>query len=125
MAKTGYERLYGFDRVRKNNALSSDLRHQVLLQLPATSSDGEGGFFDGWVTKTTTWASISPITAKQRDSYKSLSAEITHMIKIRGEVDCDTTYQVKFDDRVFEILTVENIQERDMLKILMCKERSR
>lgn len=121
----GYQRSYGFDRIRKDHALSSELRHQVELQIPSNSADGEGGFFDGWVTKTTTWASVSPISAKQRDYYISLSTEITHTIKIRGDVDCLDTYQVKYGDRCFEILTVENIQERDVLKILVCKERSR
>lgn len=122
---TGYKRSYGFDRIRENHALSSDLRHRIELQLSSTSRDGEGGFYDGWVTVTTTWASISPISAKQRDYYLAISAEVTHLIKIRGNVSCDSTHQVKFGERIFEILTVENIQERDTLKILVCKERSR
>jgi len=125
MAKTGYERLYGFDRIRKNSAFSSELRHQIELQLSSTSRDGEGGFYDGWVTVNTVWASVNPISAKQRTYYNSISTEITHVIKIRGEVECLETYQVKFGDRLFEILTVENIQENDVQKILVCKERSR
>lgn len=121
----GYQRSYGFDRIRKNHALSSELRHEIILQSPNSIRDGEGGFHDGWATVTTTWASISPITAKQRDYYNSLSTEITHIIKIRGDVACLDAYQVLFGTRVFELLTVENIQERNQLKILTCKERSR
>ena len=121
----GYKRKYGFDRIRENHAMSSDLRHQIVLQSCTNTRDGEGGFIEGWKTESTTWASISPITAKQRDYYNSLSTEITHIVKIRGDVSCLDTYQIKFGDRIFEILTVENIQERDVLKILVCKERSR
>lgn len=105
--------------------MSSDLRHQIEIQSLTSASDGAGGFTDIWETTITTWASISPISAKQRDYYNSLSTEITHIIKIRGDVDCRDTYKIKYDNREFEILTVENIQERDLLKIITCKERSR
>ncbi len=122
---TGYKRSYGFDRIRKDHAFSSELRHQITLKTSASTTDGEGGFVDGWTTVGTTWASVSPITAKQRDYYNSLSTEITHLIKIRGDVTCLDTYQITFDSRIFEVLTVENIQERDIVKIVFCKERSR
>ena len=123
--RKGYQRIYKMDRIKQNQALSSVLKHQIELQQPTESSDGEGGSHKGWVTVETTWASIDPINAKQRTYYNSLSTEVSHYVKIRGNVRCLDTYQVKFGERILEILTVEDIQERDILKVLICKERSR
>jgi len=124
MAK-GYKQIYKFDRTKNNQALSSVLRHRITIEQPANSSDGEGGMVAGWVKVGVTWASVDPISAKQKTDFSSISTEITHLVKVRGNVICKDTYQLQFDGRTFEILTVENIQERDILKIIMCKERSR
>jgi len=121
----GYKRIYKFDRIQQNQALSSVLRHQVDFQYKANTNDGEGGRLEGWISRGVTWASVDPITAKQRNYYNSLSTEVTHIVKIRGDVICSDTDRLVFGERIFEILTIENIQERDILKMVTCNERSR
>lgn len=109
----------------KRKYLSSTMYHQIWFQDYGSSPDGEGGVIDGWVDKTQTWASINPIKASQKDDYQSISTEVTHTIKIRGNVNCNDEQRIRYGERHFEILTVENILEKDTMKIVTCKEVSR
>ena len=116
---------YNLKRIRKNKCLASDTRHRITFQNCAPSSDGEGGFIDGWIDVLTVWGSVNPVKASQEMEYKSISTETTYLIKVRGNVDCNDTQQIKFNNRYFEILTIENIQERQIEKQIFCKEVSR
>lgn len=116
---------YNTRRIRKNKSLASDMIHKIFFQSYQPSEDGEGGFVDAWVDVKVTWASINPIRAHQRTMYKSISTDTTHIVEIRGNVPCNDTQQIRYGERVFEILTVEDIQERSITKIVTCKELSR
>jgi len=48
--------------------------------------------------------------------------EATHIIKVRGELAIAEKYRILFGTRVFEVLTVEDIQERGIVKWATCKE---
>lgn len=112
-------------RFLKSQSIASRARHLVELQQYSPSSDGEGGYVDGWVTIGTVWASVDPLTAYQRMDYSSISTDVTHLVTIRGNINVDDTQQVLFDGRSFEVLTHRDVQERGIEKTLMCRERSR
>lgn len=112
-------------RIRKGRSLASDLRHLVTIQTYSPIPDGEGGQLDQWINTTTTWAGVNPIKGDHREDYASISAEVTHLIKIRGNVEVNDTQRIYWDNRIFDIHTVENVQERDIFKVLICEEKSR
>ena len=103
--------------------LSSEAKHRVVIQTKSSVSDGEGGFTETYTGTATTWAAISPIRANQQMEYRSIGVDATHLIKLRGNVSINEADRVVFGSRVFEVLTVENIQERGILKVITCKER--
>lgn len=95
----------------------------VYVQTLTRSSDGEGGFTQSWETGRMLPAAISPIQARQQFENKSVGVDATHLIKIRGLESIDEKNdQFLFGSRTFEILAVENIQERGIVKIITCKE---
>lgn len=112
-----------FDREpRKSQA--SESQHRVTIQERADTTDEEGGFTENWTDLKTIWASILPIQARQQFVYKSINVDATHLIRIRGMIDVsETINRVKWGDRIFEILTVENLQERNFVKVLTCLEK--
>jgi SPP1 family predicted phage head-tail adaptor len=112
------------DRQGKKS-LATEARHRITLQQKQSTTDGEGGFDGNWTDVKTVWASISPIKAIQQFMYKSVNMDGTHLIRVRGLEVVAGWNRVKFGTRVFEILTVENIQERNFEKVLTCKERTK
>ena len=103
--------------------LATQARKKIVIQQANSTPDGEGGFTDAWVAVATVWASISPIRADQRAQYATLNVEATHLIRVRGLVDVEEKYRITYDSRIFEVLTVENIQERNFMKVCLCLER--
>jgi head-tail adaptor len=118
--------------------LSTQLNKRVQIQTVQSVSDGEGGFTDTWVsiknqdgTVKLFWAGVCPIKATQQATYKSTNVEATHLIKVRAKIVLHdgTEYKLKESDRflyntrIFEILFIEDIQERGVLKLCTCLER--
>jgi SPP1 family predicted phage head-tail adaptor len=110
------------DRQEKKT-LATQARHRITIQSKGSTTDGEGGFSENWIDGDTLWAAIYPIKAVQQFLNRSVNVDATHLIKIRGHNVVAEWHRVKFGTRIFEILTVENYQERDFEKVLTCKER--
>jgi len=102
--------------------LATDLRHRVTLQRVTRTADGEGGFTKSWETVGTYWAAVNPIKAEQVFEYQSINIHADIVFKLRGDISINEDDRFYFDSRYFEILAVEKIQERTVLKICTCKE---
>jgi len=102
--------------------LATDLRHRVTLQRVTRTADGEGGFTKAWADVGTYWAAVNPVKAEQVFEYQSVNVQADMVIKVRGSIAVNEDDRFYFDSRYFEILTVEKIQERSILKICTCKE---
>jgi len=107
-------------------SLATELRHRIVIQYLSKVSDGEGGCVESWHTRSNVYAAIYPIRAQKVWEYRSINVEATHIIKIRGRIDLTEVDRIYWDvkDKLFEILTIENIQEQDWVKWITCKERS-
>ena len=103
--------------------LASEMKHWISIQAKTSVPDGEGGHTDTWATSASCWAAVSPIQARQQFEYKSVNVDASHLIKVRGNVTIAEANQILFGSRIFEVLTVEDIQERGIVKVVTCKER--
>jgi SPP1 family predicted phage head-tail adaptor len=92
--------------------LSTEARHRVTIQVSTNTRNTEGGDVETWADSATVWASVSPITAMQQMKFKSVNVDATHLIKFRGYVSVVETNRIVFGARIFEVLTVEDLQER-------------
>ena len=111
------------DRENKK-ALATVLRHRVNIEEMAGTTDGEGGFTESWaIASENIPASIEPIKASQQFKNRSVNVDATHWIKMRGDVTVLEENRIKWGSRIFEILTIEDIQEQGILKFITCKER--
>lgn len=103
-------------------SMATEARHYVSIQRLTQSSDGEGGFTSIWATVGNMWASVNPIRAIQQYQFKSINVDATHHITTRGYTDINEKDRILFKGRFLEVMTIENIQERDFELFLTCKE---
>jgi SPP1 family predicted phage head-tail adaptor len=105
---------------------ATERRHYITIQSKTSTADGEGGFVETWSDGESVFAAIYPIKAQQQFSFKSVNVDATHYIKVEGETVVEEGNRIKYDSgsavRYFEVLTVEDIQERGIEKWITCKE---
>ncbi len=98
------------------------LRHRIVIQENRVSRDSFGAEISEWIQFAVVWAEVSPISGREYVSFKQINAEITTKITIRYLAGVTTEMRVLFKDRVFEIDSVINPEERNISLFLMCKE---
>lgn len=90
-----------------------ELRTLVTLQSRSVSFDSGGFQTPGWATIATVWARWTNVHGSEAWTASSLQAEQPATVLIRYQTGVDTTCAVlKGSDR-FEVVSVDNIQERN------------
>lgn len=111
------------ERAVKFKSFASEAQHRVNIQAKTSFSDGEGGHTESWSNAyTNISAAIIPIRSQQVFEYKSINVDATHFIKLAGYIGITELHRIVFGSRIFEVLTVEDLQERDFIKWVTCKE---
>jgi len=98
------------------------LRHLINIEESRVSRDSFGGEVSEWIQFAEVWADVSPVSGREFTSFKQLNSEITTKITIRYLEGISTEMRILFRDRIFEIESVINPEERNISLILMCKE---
>jgi SPP1 family predicted phage head-tail adaptor len=104
-------------------SFASEARHKIDIQCKTYNPDGEGGGDMAWTTiHPNVSAAIYPIRASQVFEYKSIGVDATHLIKTRAYIPISEKDRILFQGRIFEILTIENLQESNYINVITCKE---
>jgi putative phage head-tail adaptor len=98
------------------------LRHRITLLRQVNEVNDYGASTQTWKRVATVWANVRPLSGREYFSAQQVQSEITTQIWLRYIEGIKPTMKVKFGEREFEILSVLNIQERDVSLQLMCKE---
>ena len=98
------------------------LRHKITIQEYTASRDSFGAEVEGWSDKASVFASVTPMSGKEYFASQQLNAEVTTKITIRYLAGITPKMRVMFGNRIFEILSVLNFEERKIELNLMCKE---
>ena len=98
------------------------LKHRVILQRKEITEDELKQQTETWVDFAYVWAAIQPLSGREYFSARQENAEITARITIRHLKDIKPNMRVLFDEKVYEILSVINPDERNASLVLMCKE---
>jgi SPP1 family predicted phage head-tail adaptor len=102
---------------------SSELRHRVVIEAnQPLQRSGSGAPVPKWQPLCTRWAAIAPQAGREFWAAKQMHSELTHLIKLRGPLELQPTMRVRFGDRVFDILSVIDVEERHTEIRLVCKE---
>jgi len=99
------------------------MRKRVTLQnVSAVRDSNYGGVTTSAAAAATVWASIDPISARERLRLGENVAEATHVVKVRYTTNVAQTSRVVYGSRTFEVLSLIDVEERGKVIHLICKE---
>lgn len=106
---------------------AGELRNVVEIQRPPTGEDQDsaGQVIGDPVTVAHAKASIKQLSAREKFGVASFAATATHRLVLRWQPELDaidSSWRVLFGDRVFEILSHDNVEERNRVIELICQE---
>ena len=98
------------------------LRHVVDIETATQVRTAEGGYTETWTRTAETRASIDPLIGREFFENQTVSGESTHKIRLRGYNSVTKTDRIVFGSRVFNIVSVIDVNERGIEKVIMAKE---
>ena len=110
---------------------ASRLRHRLTLQQEVQASDGAGGYTRSWEDIAELWGEIIPLTgsgSSARGSGKEtlfaeqMQSEISHRILLRYRSGVTTAMRLQYENRLFNIRMVADINERHNTLELLVQE---
>lgn len=104
--------------------IAGKLRHRIALQSQSLTQDSYGQAVVSWGTYATVWASVQPLTGREYFSADSLQSEVKTVIKIRYQDGIDTSMRVLWGTRVYNIVSLADVFERNREIHLYCTEGS-
>ncbi len=99
-----------------------DQRHQINIKTVTTVPDGMGGQTETEVSFLICRAGIWPVSAKEIMQSDQLELQTTHRIQIDWQTGILPSMKIYFGTRVFEILNMINVEERNVKLMIMAKE---
>jgi SPP1 family predicted phage head-tail adaptor len=100
------------------------LRHRILIVQPTLAQDASGGTQEDQAnTFATVWASIEALSGRELYAAQQKVSQVTHKITIRWWPGVKANMNVQFEDREFQIESVENPDEQKKMLVLLCMER--
>ena len=101
---------------------AGDLRHRVTIQSASESVSAAGEVTKTWSDVATVWASIEPLTGREKWLAEQVQAAATHRVRMRYRSDVGLENRLLYGSRVLDILEVMNTGERDKELVLICAE---
>ena len=98
------------------------LRHRIAIEQVAEIQDSDGSVIETWSAFADVQASIEPISGREYFAAQITQADVTHRISLRFIAGIITKMRVKHGSRIFDILSVINVNERNRELQLMCRE---
>lgn len=99
------------------------LRHRVDVQERTDHNDSFGTPIPSWsAIGIGIKANVEPLIGRELFQARQLYAEVTHRITLRYLDEITAKHRIMMGARVFDILSVLNIEERNLLIEIMAKE---
>jgi SPP1 family predicted phage head-tail adaptor len=104
--------------------LPSELRHRLTLEQLERVSDEGGGFSESWVAIATLWCDLRPIAGSETVESDRLAGRVSHEISLRHRPGVVPAMRFTEGARVFHIVSVINVDERNRWLKCLCEERN-
>ena len=103
---------------------AGQLRHRVAIQANTPTRSATGAEVPGWTLVADRWAAVLPQAGREFYAAKQIHADVTHLITIRGPLDVRPEMRIQMNGRLFDILSVIDVEERHQELRLLCREGS-
>ena len=101
---------------------AGNLRQRITIQDKTANRDTFGDEVITWGDWATVWAAVEPLTGREFLDAKMVTAEVTTRIRIRHQDGISPEMRVVFGSKIYDILAVIHVQEREREDHLMCQE---
>jgi SPP1 family predicted phage head-tail adaptor len=98
------------------------LHHRLTLEAPVETADGGGGAVKNWQLVATLWGQIEPMSGAESSFGEQLEAGGTHRITLRYNPAVSPLNRLRFGARIFDILSVLNLDEKNQWFVCQCHE---
>jgi SPP1 family predicted phage head-tail adaptor len=103
------------------------LRKRITIQQRTTSQDAFGQQQTTWTDLATVWAHIESLSGGQLAKAQSIYSETTHQVTVRwqsifNDIKKVGSYRILYGTRIFDIGGDLNVDERNRVVELLCKE---
>ena len=102
---------------------SGRLRHRMWLKEPTHTSDGMGANTTTWGTVEVFWGSVEPLRGREWIASGLENSEVSGKIVRRYKSGITPDMIVTFGSRTFQIVSVINVDERNIEQQLMVTEK--
>lgn len=100
------------------------LRHRVTIEAPVFETQPDNSQkIAGWTELDTVWAEVSPLSGREFWDAAQVQSQVTHTIRIRYIAGLTPRHRCLWDQRMFNIESVRDIDERKVFMTLMCREK--
>jgi SPP1 family predicted phage head-tail adaptor len=103
--------------------LPSDLRHRLALEQLERVDDGGGGFTESWAAVATLWCDLRPVAGSETVEAGRLAGTVSHEISLRYRLGVVPAMRFRDGARVFHIVSVINVDERNRWLKCLTEER--
>lgn len=98
-------------------------RHKFTAQAKSSkTADGIGGFTTSWEDSFTFYGRLETLSLDQILQAAQGKKEITHTITTFYDSRISISNRIKYGSRIFDVITVENLKERNLKQQLLVKE---
>ena len=105
---------------------AGELRHRVTIQAVTDGLGTAGGPTETWADVATVWAAVESVlnrvAATEYMEAQQVEAQALTRIRIRYRAGVTPKHRVLWGTRVYNILAVNNVDERNIELHLMCRE---
>lgn len=102
--------------------IAGKLRHQITIQQPTRTQDSFGEPLLTWSAFAVTRASVEPIVGRELTQAAKVEGDMTHRVYVRFRDGITTDMRILHRGRVFNILSVGDVEERERRIEIRCKE---
>jgi SPP1 family predicted phage head-tail adaptor len=97
------------------------LTHQMTIQRQFITQDEELNSISAWVDWRTVWC--EPMSHQGKEYYKlqNVNSEIEEAFRIRYMANITQHHRIKFKNKYYEIIDVDNVGQKNIELILSCK----
>jgi SPP1 family predicted phage head-tail adaptor len=102
---------------------AGQLRHRVTLQSPTESQTGYGEPTLTWSTVSDIFASVEPLSGRERWNAQQFQSEATHQVRMRYRSGVTSKMRIVWGSRTFHFMEPpRNTEERNVELIVLAKE---
>lgn len=108
--------------MRRNEKIASRLKHRITFQMSYMVADNTGGYIQNWKDFITVWAEVQPRSGSESLADEQVQASRRIVVTMRYKADINNDMRIKFGNRLFNITSILNPYEENMLLEVAAQE---